>query len=79
MLGLSRFILKFFSTLKRNVSLLTSAVAGFSLEFALLNVSGFFFYAMYSTGGFIFPYSGTGKVAINDLAFGWHAFMIASI
>ena len=55
------------------------AVAGFSLEFALLNVSGFFFYAMYSTGGFIFPFQGTGGVAYNDLAFGWHAFAVASI
>ena len=55
------------------------SVAGFSLEFALLNVSGFFFYAVYSTGGSVVPFMGTGKVEINDLAFAWHAFILASI
>ena len=59
--------------------MLILALAGFSLEYALLNVSGYFFYSMYSTGGFIFPYLGTGHVEINDLAFGWHGFAISSI
>ena len=55
------------------------SVAGFSLEFALLNSSGFFFYALYSTGGYIFPHLGSGGVKTNDLVFAWHAFAISSI
>lgn len=40
---------------------LCSSVAGFSLEFALLNVSGFYLYSLYSVGGTIFYYPfGTG-------------------
>jgi len=61
------------------VAFFTLAVAGFSLEYALLNVSGFLFYATYSTGGFVFPFQGTGGVAVNDLFFAWHAFAIASV
>ena len=55
------------------------SVSGFSLEFALLNVSGFYFYALYSTGGTINWQLGTGKVEINDLVFGWYAFVLASV
>mmetsp|Transcript_19019 Transcript_19019/g.21325 ORF Transcript_19019/g.21325 Transcript_19019/m.21325 type:complete len:276 (-) Transcript_19019:118-945(-) len=55
------------------------SVAGFSLEFALLNVSGFFFYSLYSVGGFVYPHLGTGTVATNDLVFAFHAFFLASI
>lgn len=54
-------------------------MAGFSLEFALLNVSGFFFYSTYSIGGFIYPHLGTGKVEVNDLVFAIHAFLLASV
>ena len=55
------------------------SVAGFSIEFAILNVSGFFFYAMYSTGGFIYPHLGTGIIQTNDLVFALHAFFLSSI
>ena len=55
------------------------SVAGFSLEFALLNVSGFFFYSTYSIGGFVFPSLGTGEVKTNDLVFAIHAFLLASV
>ncbi|CAI2376313.1 unnamed protein product [Moneuplotes crassus] len=55
------------------------SVAGFSLEFALLNVSGFFFYSLYSMGGFIYPHLGTGEIKPNDLFFAFHAFSLASI
>lgn len=55
------------------------SVAGFSLEYALLNVSGFFFYSLYSIGGFVYPHLGTGVVAPNDLGFAIHAFILSSI
>lgn len=55
------------------------SVAGFSLEFAILNVSGFFFYSLYSTGGFLYPHLGTGEIKINDLVFALHAFFMASV
>ena len=40
------------------------SVGGFSVEFALLNPCGFFFYSFYSVAGFIYPNMGTGKVRI---------------
>ena len=40
------------------------SVAGFSIEFALLNPSGFFFYTLYNTAGSIDPMLGTGIVEI---------------
>lgn len=55
------------------------SVAGFSLEFALLNVSGFFFYSLYSVGGFTYSHLGTGTVEPNDLLFALHAFFFASV
>lgn len=55
------------------------SVAGFSLEFALLNVSGFFFYSLYSVGGFVYPKLGTGVVEPNDLVFALHAFLLSSV
>ena len=39
------------------------SVAGFSLEFALLNPSGFYFYSVYSVGGRVDPNLGTGEVS----------------
>lgn len=38
-------------------------VGGFSLEFALLNPSGFFFYSVYSVAGRVNPNLGTGPVS----------------
>jgi cystinosin len=57
----------------------SKSVGGFSLEFALLNPSGFFFYSVYSLGGYIDPNLGTGHVATNDLVFALHAFALASV
>ena len=45
------------------------SVAGFSLEFALLNPSGFFFYSVYSVAGFIDPFLGTGDVSCGSYRF----------
>ena len=39
------------------------SVAGFSVEFALMNPSGFFFYSVYSVAGSVDPYLGTGTVS----------------
>lgn len=55
------------------------SVAGFSLEFALLNVSGFYFYSLYSVGGFVYSDLQTGTVEINDLVFALHAFALSSV
>ena len=55
------------------------SVAGFSLEFSILNVFGFFFYSLYSVGGFIYPHLGTGVVELNDMLFAVHAYLISWI
>ena len=55
------------------------SVAGFSIEFAILNVWGFFFYSLYSVGGYIYSHLGTGVVDLNDLLFAVHAYLISSI
>ena len=47
-------------------------VAGFSLEFALLNPTGYFFYTIYTTTGFIDPTLGSGTVEWADLFFACH-------
>ena len=41
-------------------------VGGFSLEFALLNPSGFFFYSVYSVGGRVNSNLGTGDVSLTS-------------
>lgn len=41
------------------------SVAGFSLEYACLNPSGYFFYSVYSVGGSIDPFLGTGEVSAS--------------
>ena len=55
------------------------SVAGFSLEFALLNPSGFFFYSTYSVAGSVDPYIGTGTVKLNDLVFALHALVMSTV
>ena len=55
------------------------SVAAFSIEFALLNPSGFFFYMFYSTAGRIDRYLGTGAVPWNDLVFAILAFAMSSV
>jgi hypothetical protein len=41
------------------------SVAGFSVEFALLNPQGFFFYSLYSVAGFIDSDIGAGTVCAH--------------
>lgn len=55
------------------------SVAGFSVEFALLNPCGFYFYSFYSIAGYVYPGLGTGEVATNDLFFAIHAFALSSV
>lgn len=55
------------------------SVAGFSIDFALMNVCGFFFYSLYWVGGHIYPHMGTGVVQINDMVFALNSFLISGI
>lgn len=64
---------------KSKLPYITISVAGFSLEFALLNPAGFYFYTFYSTIGIIDPRFGTGKVEINDLVFAVHAVALSTV
>jgi len=54
-------------------------VAGFSIEFAAMNPTGFYFYSFYSVAGTVDNYLGTGYVAPNDLVFALHAFALSSV
>ena len=54
-------------------------MAGFSIEFASINPSGFLFYSIYSVGGRVDPKLGTGIVLNNDLVFTLHAFALSSV
>ena len=56
----------------------TKSVAGFSIEYALLNVFGFYFYSLYWIGGYVYPHLGTGKVEPNDLVVTIHSFWLAT-
>ena len=52
-------------------------VAGFSLEFALLNPSGYFFYTIYTSTGFIDDGLGSGQVDWQDLFFSCHGLCLS--
>jgi cystinosin len=54
------------------------SVAGFSIDFGLLNTSGFLFYSIYVIGGILYPGLGTGEIYIVDLLFPTHCFLIAA-
>jgi cystinosin len=59
---------------------MSKSVAGFSVEFAMLNPVGFYFYTVYNMQGYIDQKIGnTGEVDPNDIVFGVHAFALASI
>ena len=58
----------------------TKSVAGFSVEFAMMNPVGFYFYTIYNLQGLVNPAIGrTGTIYLNDVFFGVHAFAISSI
>ena len=53
-------------------------MAGFSIEYAILNPSGYFMYSIYNFQGVIDPKLGkTGKIETNDLIFAIHGFSLA--
>ncbi|CAI2376790.1 unnamed protein product [Moneuplotes crassus] len=54
------------------------SVAGFSIDFAILNVSGYMFYSLFNWGGYIYSGLGTGIVQTNDLFFSVHGLLLAS-
>ena len=55
------------------------SVAGFSIEFAMMNPSGFFFYTFYNVGGRVDGFLGTGEVRWNDLVFSIIEFAMSSL
>ena len=58
----------------------SKSCAGFSVEFAMLNPVGFYFYTVYNLQGLVNPDIGeTGKIETNDLVFAIHAFALASV
>jgi cystinosin len=69
--------LSFYPQVWLNYSL--KSVAGFSLEYALLNPSGYFFYSCYNVGGSVDPYLGTGIVEIQDLIFAVHGLALSNV
>jgi cystinosin len=58
----------------------TKSVAGFSVEFAMLNPVGFYFYTVYNLQGLVDENIGmTGTIYSNDAFFAVHAFALASL
>lgn len=58
----------------------SKSVAGFSLEFAMLNPVGFYLYTVYNIQGAVDEKIGlTGTIYANDLVFAVHAFMLSSV
>lgn len=54
------------------------SVAGFSLDYGIMHMSGFLIYSLYCFGGFVFPYMGTGNVYLVDLFFPTHCFLVSA-
>ena len=54
------------------------SVAGFSLDFGIMNVCGYLLYSVYVVSGFIYPRLGTGHIYMVDLLFPTHSFIIAA-
>jgi len=59
---------------------MSKSVAGFSIEFAMLNPAGFYLYSIYNLQGTVDPKIGmTGKIETNDIFFALHAFALSSV
>ena len=54
-------------------------VSGFSIDYAIMNPTGYFFYSLYSLAGFIDSHLGTGEVLGDDLSFTLMAFGMSSM
>ena len=54
--------------------------SGFSIEFAMLNPVGFYFYTLYTLQGVVDNNIGnTGVIDPNDIVFAIHAFLLSSV
>lgn len=69
----------FNSTSSRSKSFLQLSSSGFSVNYALLNITGFFLYTLYNTVGLVYPDVGTGNIEIQDIFFTYNAFMMTSL
>ena len=59
---------------------LSKSCAGFSVEFAMMNPFGFYFYTLYTLQGTVDSSIGkTGTIDTNDIFFAVHAFLLSSI
>jgi len=59
---------------------LSKSCAGFSVEFAMMNPFGFYFYTLYTLQGVIDNKIGnTGVIDPNDIFFACHAFLLSSV
>ena len=56
------------------------SVAGFSIEYAMTNPVGYYFYSLYNLQGLVSPAIGrTGSISLNDLVFGLHGFVLSMV
>jgi len=68
--------ISFYPQLLENYEL--KSVAGFSLEYALLNPSGYLFYTIYCSTGYINSNLGTGQVDWQDVFFSSHGLALST-
>lgn len=54
-------------------------VEGYSLNYLVMNISGYLFYSIYSTLGFFFKVKGAGTVVVADLIFVYHALLMCLV
>jgi len=55
------------------------SVEGFNLDYLVLNISGYTFYAIYSSLGYFTDMEGAGTVVIADLVFVYHGIVMIAI
>jgi len=59
---------------------MTKSCAGFSVEFAMMNPVGFYFYSLYTLQGVVDNRIGeTGVIDTNDIFFACHAFLLSCV
>lgn len=61
------------------VTIAIVSVEGFSLDYLLLNVSGYTFYTIYTSLGYFTDLGGAGTVVIADLVFVYHSVLMVAI
>jgi len=59
---------------------MNKSCAGFSVEFAMMNPVGFYFYTVYTLQGVVDKNIGnTGDIDKNDIVFAVHAFLLSCV